>query len=173
MNHADLAALFTALNGYWPGTAPDVDNAVDVHAYGDLLRDVSIADGLEAARKLAAEGREFCPPAGVLAKTARPIIPPYHVTYVEEPPAITTPSTGRADGTRADGGWTDNEGFQYTPDGRLDVPQMFLDMKERLWGKPGAKMLDPAIREMYERTRGKADRKADEKAARKKAKAKP
>lgn len=167
MNHADLATLFTALNGYWPGTAPDIDNAVDVHAYGDLLRAIDLPAALDAARKLAMEGREFCPPAGVLAKEARPVIPPYHVDYVEEAPALTPPSTGRADGTRADGGWTDSEGFQYFPDGSLDVPQLIADMKAKLRGKPGAKFLDPAIRQMYEQSRGKADRKAAEKKARK------
>ena len=170
MNHPDLATLFTALNGYWPGTAPDIDNAIDVHSYGDLLRDVDLDAGLDAARKLAMEGREFCPPAGVLAKAARPIVPPYYRDYVEElPPSSTGKELPLGSASDGEGGWVDPEGFHYDADGNLDTARALADLKADLRGKPGAKYLDPAIRQMYERTYGKGDRKA----ARKKAKAKP
>ena len=72
MTDTDLARLFVVLAGYWPGSAPTADDPVAVAAHRDLLGDLDPDVVLGAVRVLAYEGREFCPPPGVIAAHTRP-----------------------------------------------------------------------------------------------------
>lgn len=80
-----VADLFVVLTGYWPHSAPDIDDPVAVAAHRSILDDLDPALVLEAARRIALEGREFCPPPGVLAAATKPDpVPPYFDDYVPE-----------------------------------------------------------------------------------------
>lgn len=72
MTEADITRLFVVLAGYWPGSAPTADDPVAVAAHADLLGHLDLDVVLGAVRVLAYEGREFCPPPGVIAAHTRP-----------------------------------------------------------------------------------------------------
>lgn len=86
MNDRDLASLFVTLAGYWPTTAPTIDDPIAVAAHRDLLADLNADRVLDAVRKIATDGREFCPPPGVIAATVGTVVPPYFRDYVPELP---------------------------------------------------------------------------------------
>lgn len=99
MTHADIVRLFVVLAGYWPTSAPDPEDQVAVAAHLDLLGDLDLDVAKGAARYLAHDGREFCPPPGVLAAATRPAkVGPERNPYVlEDPdPDVVDPDTARA-----------------------------------------------------------------------------
>lgn len=99
MTETDVARLFVVLAGYWPSSAPTADDPVAIAAHRDLLDDLDLDVVLGAARFLAHDGREFCPPPGVIAATTRPArVGPERNPYVlEEPdPDVVDPDTARA-----------------------------------------------------------------------------
>lgn len=90
MTPAEIRRLFVVLAGYWPASSPDPDNDLALAGYADLLRDTTLPEAVQAARDLALDGREFCPPPGVLAAASRPVrVPPERVPFeLEEAPPV-------------------------------------------------------------------------------------
>jgi hypothetical protein len=85
MTENETLALFVVLAGYWPTSAPDPDDPVAIAAHRDILDDLDPTILRDAVRMLSREGREFCPPPGVIAAACKPrIVPPYHAPYVPE-----------------------------------------------------------------------------------------
>lgn len=75
----NIPDLFVVLAGYWPHSSPDIDDPIAVAAHRDILDDLNPDVVLAAVRSIAVEGREFCPPPGVIAAACKPeIVPPYH-----------------------------------------------------------------------------------------------
>jgi len=100
----NIPDLFVVLVGYWPHSAPDIDDPVAVAAHQDILGDFRPELVHEAVRRIANEGREFCPPPGVIAAATRAATPP--TFYKPElPPA---------------------------DDGDLDVPALLAEARRKL-----------------------------------------
>lgn len=86
MTENEALALFVVLAGYWPNTAPDPDDPVALAAHRDILEDFAPEAIRDALRHIAIEGREFCPPPGVIAAAVGAKVPPYFEPYVPELP---------------------------------------------------------------------------------------
>ena len=153
MNRDEIDALFVMLGGYWPNTAPDLDDSIAEAAWLSVLDDISGERAADAVIRLSKEGRSFCPNAGEVYAAVTAPVPPERADYVHELPE-NTKAGGKGDGTRDDGGWTDHEGFQYFPGGSLDVPHLFKKMKADLKGKPGEARLGKALGDMHEKQAG-------------------
>lgn len=98
MTAPEVVRLFVVLAGYWPGSAPSPDDPVAVAAHLDLLGDLDLDVALGAARTLAYEGRDFCPPPGVIAAYTRPAkVGPERDAYeLEAPPVDALPPEEQA-----------------------------------------------------------------------------
>lgn len=90
MTPQEVRRLFVVLAGYWPSSSPDPDDDLALAGHADLLREVTLTQAVEAARSLAVDGREFCPPPGVIASACRPrILGPERIPFeLEDCPPV-------------------------------------------------------------------------------------
>jgi hypothetical protein len=154
MTRDEVDALITMLSGFWRHDAPVLGDKIAEDALFMSLHEVPAEDVADAVLAISQEGERFCPAPGVIfhRATSHKVVPPERAEYVPELPESTR-ARGRSDGTREDGGWTDNEGFQYFPDGSLDVPQLLADMRAKLAGERGGGNIDAAITQMYAKSK--------------------
>ena len=108
MTDADLARIFLVLAGFWPRTAPDIDDPVARAAHRGVFADLNPELIIEAIKSLAVEGREFCPPPGVIAAACSVKRPPYDRPF---PPALPAPEI------------------------TVDVPALLAEAREELRGR--------------------------------------
>ncbi len=88
MTPQEVRRLFVVLAGYWPSSSPDPDDDLALAGHADLLREVTLTQAVEAARSLAVDGREFCPPPGVIAAASRVLGPERIPFELEEVPPV-------------------------------------------------------------------------------------